>query len=86
MARLDAIDRHGSLIVTRDVVDRFKRVRLPWKKRHFLRHVAKIRAAAGIDSAIKFMGLRHGGNVEGAERPIPNLPSLHGKRRNAGRP
>jgi hypothetical protein len=67
MERLDASERHGTLIVTRDTLDRFKRVRLPWKKRHFLRHVAKIRIAAGIDPEIKFMGLRHGGNTEGAD-------------------
>jgi hypothetical protein len=67
MDRLDASDRHGTLIVTRDTADRFKGIRLPWKKRHFLRNVAKIRAAAGIDPEIKFMGLRHGGNTEGAD-------------------
>jgi hypothetical protein len=44
-----------------------KAVRLPWNKRHFLRHVAKIKTAAGIDPEIKFMGLRHGGNTEGAD-------------------
>jgi hypothetical protein len=70
MHRLDASDRHGTLIVTRDTVDRFKGVRLPWKKRHFLRHVAKIKTAAGIDSDIKFMGLRHGGNTEGADASL----------------
>jgi hypothetical protein len=37
MNRLDAAERYGSLIVTRDAVDRFKGVRLPWKKRHFPR-------------------------------------------------
>ena len=37
MDRLDASDRHGTLIVTRDTADRFKGVGLPWKKRHFLR-------------------------------------------------
>jgi integrase len=66
-ARLDASDRHGTLIVTRDEPDRFKGIRLPWKKRHFLRTVAKIRKAAGIDPGIKFMGLRHGGNTEGGD-------------------
>jgi len=67
MHRLDASDRHGTLIVTRNTADRFKGIRLPWKKRHFLRNVAKIRTAAGIDPEIKFMGLRHGGNTEGAD-------------------
>lgn len=66
-ARLDASDRNGTLIITRDEPDRFKGVRLPWKKRHFLRTVSKIRKAAGIDPDIKFMGLRHGGNTEGGD-------------------
>jgi hypothetical protein len=35
--RLDAAERRGTLIVTRDTADRFKGVRLPWRKRHFLR-------------------------------------------------
>ena len=68
--RLDASDRHGTLIITRDEPDRFKGVRLPWKKRHFLRTVAKIRKAAGIDPEIKFMGLRHGGNTEGGDADL----------------
>jgi hypothetical protein len=85
MARLDAADRHGSLIVTRDTADRFKGIRLPWKKRHFLRHVAKIRTAAGIDPAIKFMGLRHGGNVEGADANLTDaqLRALSGHKTTA---
>ena len=66
-ARLDASDRHGTLIITRDAPDRFKHVRLPWEKRHFARTVSKIRKAAGIDPAIKFMGLRPGGNTEGGD-------------------
>jgi len=66
-SRLDSIERHGTLIVTRDVADRFKQIRLPWKKRHFLRTASKIRKAAGIDPSIKFMGLRHGGNTDGGD-------------------
>jgi integrase len=54
-------------MVTRDVPDRFTGVRMPWKKRHFLRTVSKIRKLAGIEPAIKFMGLRHGGNTEGGD-------------------
>jgi integrase len=65
--RLDACERRGTLIVTRDTADRFKKIHLPWKKRHFLRTVSKIRKAAGIDPSIKFMGLRHGGNTEGGD-------------------
>jgi Phage integrase family len=69
-ARLDASDRHGTLIVTRDNPDRFTGVRVPWKKRYFLRTVSKIRQLAGIDPAIKFMGLRHGGNTEGGDADL----------------
>jgi hypothetical protein len=32
--------------------------------------VAEIRAAAGIDPDAKFMGLRHGGNTEGADADL----------------
>jgi hypothetical protein len=69
-ARLDASDRHGTLMVTRDAPDRLKKVRLPWEKRHFARTVSKIRKAAGIDPAIKFMGLRPGGNTEGGDADL----------------
>jgi hypothetical protein len=51
MTRLDDSERHGTLIVTRDKEDRFRKVRLPWKKRHFLRRVAAIRKAAGHATA-----------------------------------
>jgi hypothetical protein len=85
MDRLDTSDRHGTLIVTRDTPDRFKGVRLPWKKRHFLRQVAKIKAAAGIDPEIKFMGLRHGGNTEGADADLSDaqMRALSGHRTTA---
>ncbi len=32
---------------------------------YFRHRVAAVRATAGIDFSIKFMGLRHGGNTEG---------------------
>jgi hypothetical protein len=85
MDRLDNSDRHGTLIVTRDTADRFKGVRLPWKKRHFLRQVAKIKTAAGIDPEIKFMGLRHGGNTEGADASLSDaqMRALSGHRTTA---
>jgi hypothetical protein len=67
MARLDATPRLGSLIVTRDKVDRHRKVYLPWQVYYFRHRVAKIRAIAGVDAAVKFMGLRHGGNTEGAD-------------------
>jgi hypothetical protein len=69
-ARLDASDRHGTLIVTRDMPDRFKKVRLPWKKDYFKKVVRKIRLLAGIDPEVKFMGLRHGGNTEGGDADL----------------
>ena len=83
--RLDGSNRYGILIVTRDGPDRFRGIRLPWKKRHFLRTVAKIRKAAEIDPDIKFMGLRHGGNTEGgdADRNECDLESA-GARRTCG--
>jgi hypothetical protein len=83
--RLDAAERRGTLIVTRDKPDRFKQVRLPWKKRHFLRRVSAIRKAAGIDPNIKFMGLRHGGNTEGADANLSDaqLRALSGHKSQA---
>jgi hypothetical protein len=85
MQRLDTSERYGTLIVTRDAPDRFKGVRLPWKKRHFLRHVARIKTAAGIDPEIKFMGLRHGGNTEGADANLSDaqMRALSGHRTTA---
>jgi hypothetical protein len=67
MNRLDAAPRHGTLIITRDRPDRLRNTHLPWKIDYFRHRVAEIRTAAGIDSDVKFMGLRHGGNVEGAD-------------------
>ncbi len=67
MARLDATPRRGSLIVMRDKPDRHRKVHLPWQVDYFRHRVAEIRAVAGIDAAVKFMGLRHGGNTEGAD-------------------
>jgi hypothetical protein len=32
--------------------------------------VAQIRGAAGLDTEVKFMGLRHGGNTEGADADL----------------
>jgi len=84
--RLDSAERRGTLIVTRDKPDRFKKgVYLPWKKRHFLRRVAAIRKAAGIDADLKFMGLRHGGNTEGGDAGLSDaqLRALSGHKTNA---
>jgi len=70
MARLDASDRRGTLIVTREKLDRRRKVHLPWREDYFRHRVATIRTAAGIDAAVKFMGLRHGGNTEGADADL----------------
>jgi integrase len=64
MERLDAAPRYGTLIVTRDRLDRRRKVHLPWKEDYFRHRVADIREAAGIDFSAKFMGLRHGGSTE----------------------
>ena len=70
IARLDASDRRGTLIVTRDKLDRRRKVHLPWREDYFRHRVATIRTAAGIDPEVKFMGLRHGGNTEGADADL----------------
>lgn len=70
MDRLERLPRRGTLIVTRDQPDRRRKVCLPWGEDYFRHRVADIREAAGIDSEVKFMGLRHGGNVEGAEADL----------------
>jgi hypothetical protein len=85
MKRLDQETRRGTLIVTRDRLDRRTKIHLPWKLDHFRHRVAAIRKAAGIDSAAKFMGLRHGGNIEGAEADLTDaqLRALSGHRTTA---
>ena len=69
-ARLDATAKNGTLIVTRDKPDARRKVHLPWTDSYFQHRVAAIRADAGIDSGVKFMGLRHGGNTEGADAEL----------------
>jgi hypothetical protein len=64
MERLDSSPRYGTLIVTRDRLDRRRKIHLPWKADYFRHRVAAVRTAAGIDFEAKFMGLRHGGNTE----------------------
>ena len=49
---------------------RWRKTYLPWKEDYFRHRVAEIRAAAGIDPEVKFMGLRHGGNTEGADADL----------------
>lgn len=70
MQRLDTATRRGSLIVMRDKRDRQRSSYLPWKEDYFRHRVAAIRAIAGIDPEAKFMGLRHGGNTEGADADL----------------
>jgi integrase len=43
---------------------------LPWREDYFRHRVAATRAAAGIDFAVKFMGLRHGGNTEAGDADL----------------
>ncbi|MDP4024495.1 hypothetical protein Q8W71_17870 [Methylobacterium sp. NEAU 140] len=66
MDRLDGATRRGTLIVIREQPDRWTKQHMPWQIDYFRHRVAETRAAAGIDPEVKFMGLRHGGNVEGA--------------------
>ena len=70
MSRLAATPRMGTLIVMRDRLDRRSKVHLPWKQDYFRHRVAALRAAAGLDPDEKFMGLRHGGNTEGADAEL----------------
>jgi len=83
--RLDATTRYGTLIVTRDRLDRRRKVHLPWKEDHFRHRFAAIRAAAGIDFDAKFMGLRHGGNTEGGNADLTDaqLRALSGHKTDA---
>jgi integrase len=70
MERLDSSPRYGTLIVTRDRLDRRRKIHLPWKADYFRHRVAAVRTAAGIDFEAKFMGLRHGGNTEGGNADL----------------
>ena len=64
----------------RDKPDRRRKVHLPWREDYFRHRVATIRAAAGIDRAAKFTGLRHGGNTEDADLTDARLCALSGHR------
>lgn len=85
MNRLDAAPRHGTLIVTRSNPDHRRKVHLPWQIDTFRHRVAELRTAAGVSAEAKFMGLRHGGNVEGAEADLTDaqLRALSGHRTTA---
>jgi len=85
MERLDAAPRRGTLLVMRDEPDRRRKTYLPWDENYFRHRVSEIRAAAGIDPEVKFMGLRHGGNVEGADADLTDaqLRALSGHRTTA---
>lgn len=84
-ARLDQTVRRGTLIVMRDHPDRRRKIFLPWNEHYFRHRVAEIREATGIDQKAKFMGLRHGGNVEGADAGLTDaqLRALSGHRTTA---
>ena len=75
MERLDAAPRYGTLIVTRDRLDRRRKVHLPWKEDYFRHRIADIREAAGIDFSAKFMGLRHGGSTESGNAELTDARS-----------
>jgi hypothetical protein len=85
MARLDDANRRGTLIVTRDRPDRRRKVYLPWREDYFRHCFAAMRENAEIPPEAKFMGLRHGGNVEGAEAGLTDaqLRALSGHRTTA---
>jgi Phage integrase family len=80
--RLDSAPRRGTLIVIREALDRRRKTHLQWKEDYFRHRVAEVRAAAGIDTEVKFMGLRHGGNTEGADAELTDaqLRALSGHR------
>jgi hypothetical protein len=84
-SRLDAMERRGSLIIMRDKPDRKRKIYLPWREDHFRHCVAEIRTAAGLDPSVKFMGIRHGGNTEGANAGLSDaqLRALSGHKSNA---
>jgi hypothetical protein len=83
--RLDAAPRYGSLIVMRDKKDRRRKVHLPWKLDHFRHAFADIRQRAGLDAAVTFKGLRHGGLTEGANAGLSDaqMRALSGHRTQA---
>jgi hypothetical protein len=85
MSRLDHGPRLGTLIVMRDRPDRRSKIHLPWKEDYFRHRVAALRAAAGLDPNEKFMGLRHGGNTEGADAELSDaqLRALSGHKTTA---
>jgi hypothetical protein len=82
MSRLDAAPRRGTLIVIRETVDRRHKAYLQWKEDYFRHSFAEVRVVAGIDPDVKFMGLRHGGNTEGADAELTDaqLRALSGHR------
>ncbi|MEK9281148.1 hypothetical protein MTR72_16200 [Bradyrhizobium sp. ISRA442] len=53
---MDNTPRLGTLIVTRETLDRTRKVHLPWKADYFRHSIAKIRQLAGIDENVKFIG------------------------------
>jgi predicted dinucleotide-binding enzyme len=65
--------------------NRHRKTILPWNEHYFRHRVAEVRKAAGIDPKGKFMGLRHGGNVEGANAGLTDaqLRALSGHRTTA---
>jgi hypothetical protein len=85
MQRLDTAPRRGTLIVMRDRPDRRRHIHLPWSEHYFRHRVAAHRTSAGLDPDEKFMGLRHGGNTEGADAELSDaqLRALSGHKTSA---
>lgn len=83
--RLDNAPRNGTLIVMRERADRRKKVLLPWQSDYFRHRVAELREVAKLPTDATFMGLRHGGNVEGADADLTDaqLRALSGHKTTA---
>ena len=83
MARLDAAPRYGTLIVTRDRLDRRRKIHLPVESR-IISATAWPPSVQRLEltSDAKFMGLRHGGNTEGGDADLTDaqLRALSGHR------
>src|SRR3954453_13214605 len=72
-ARLENVNRRGTLIIMRDTPDPKKKVHLPWATggrnpmRYVQGEVRRICRAAGLPDVITFTSFRHGGHTEGAD-------------------
>jgi hypothetical protein len=75
-ARLEIVQRVGTLIVMRDAADPRRKVHLPWMTggknpmRYAQAEVRRICRAAGLPDDITFTSFRHGGHTEGADSEL----------------